>query len=183
MDIQIIINTAAGPRDVAKFVEALQGLGIPSNEPVQIPSPAQQAPTPQPITATFASPVTPQNPQPQYVQPVPAPVQQPKYTPPAPIQQAPAAPQQQLPVTPPVVPPAVSPITPPPVTTPAPTTAPTYQLQDLMRAGADVASISPDHRAKVLALIQSFGAQAVNQIPKERFAEYAAGLRGLGAKL
>ena len=178
MDIQIIINTAAGPRDVAKFVEALQGLGTPSTDQ---PKPVYDVTFPDP-TPIIPTPVQQVQPQPQYAQPVPAPVQQPMYTPPAPIQQAPVAPQQ-LPVTPPVAPPAVSPATPPPVTTPAPTTAPTYQLQDLMRAGADVASISPDHRAKVLALIQSFGAQAVNQIPKERFAEYAAGLRGLGAKL
>lgn len=189
MDIQIIISTAAGPQEVAKFIEALKGLGTPSNESVPVSAPTQPTPTTQPITATFAAPVTPQNPQPPtYITagapPREAPAQTPVAPPPAPVQQQYAAPTYY----PPQAPVAASQPqqAPPPAPVPqqgAPTTPPVYKLEDLMRAGAEVASVSAANREKVLALIASFGAQAVNQIPEARYGEYAAGLRGLGARL
>ena len=94
---------------------------------------------------------------------------------PLPVQAAPVGypPAAQAPATPAGIPPAGA----------VPTAAPTYQIQDLMRAGSEIASISPANREKVLGAIHAFGAQTVNQIPTEHYAAYAAKLRELGAKI
>jgi hypothetical protein len=75
-------------------------------------------------------------------------------------------------------PPAPPPMTPPPT---IPTSAPTYALDDLMRAGSALADAGK--REAVVALIGEFGAASMLQVPPERYGEFAARLRGLGAQL
>lgn len=125
---------------------------------------------------------------------------------PAPAGQAvPAAPQQvqaaptQAPATPsaPVAPPSAgNPVTPvetvsastapaaptqpaPVAPTAAPTTAPQYDFSQL--ASATMQLQQAGHN--IFEIFQQFGITALNQLPKERYAEYAAVLRQRGAKI
>lgn len=69
---------------------------------------------------------------------------------------------------------------PPPVTT-APTAAPQYTLEQLTKAGADLAQAGK--MGQLLALLTQYGVQAVTQIPPEQYGAFATALRGLGAAL
>lgn len=64
---------------------------------------------------------------------------------------------------------------------PAPTAAPTYTMDQIAKAGAELAQQGrlPD----LLALLQQFGVQAVTQIPEAQYGAFATALRGLGAQL
>lgn len=160
MEIQIVIKAPELSLAINRLADAL------AYKPVQT-APAQVVPTAS-ANPVAGIPVT-ENP----AAPVQAPMQPPTATTPAPVPQQQPAPAYNPPV-------AVS--QPAPVQQ-APTSVPVYQLPDLMRAASDVAGTGPEKRQQVLALINSFGAQAMNQIPPERYGEFAAALRGLGAKL
>ena len=169
MDIQIIINTAVGPQEVAKFVEALKWLGSPVEVPVQQPA-VQPVAAPVPITATFAA--------------VQAPVQQPVpvITPPAPVQQqqpAPAYIPPQVPVAPTT---SAAPQTQPPAA--VPTAAPEYTHEQIGRAVAAFIDKAPANREKVLSALNGLGCQSITQLdtPAKR-GTYVNALRILGVQI
>lgn len=62
-----------------------------------------------------------------------------------------------------------------------PSTAPSYTLDDLMRAGSSLADAGK--REAVLQLIAQFGVPALAQLQPDRYGDFAAALRGLGAQL
>lgn len=68
----------------------------------------------------------------------------------------------------------------PPVTT-APTAAPQYTLEQLTKAGADLAQAGK--MDQLLALLTQYGVQAVTQLPPAQYGAFATALRGLGAAL
>lgn len=186
MDIQIIINTAAGPQEVAKFVEALQGLGTPSIEPVKTPSPFQPVPmNPQPLAAPMVAPITPQNPQPPtFTTASTPPWEAPAQTPIAPA----PSPAQQLYAPPPYYPPQ-APVsapqpqqTPPPA--PVPTSVPDFSHEQLGRAIAAFIDKASGNREKAMACMQAQGVQAISQLAtKEQRAAFANALRQLGVQI
>lgn len=128
----------------------------------------------------------------------PAPVQQ-QYQPAAPVNPTPA-PQPTAPVMPvaaaPIAPtpPNASTMAPPaapasayPASTampvnPAPVaTAPAYAMEDLARAASQL--MDAGKQQDLLGLLAQFGVQALTQLPKERYGEFATTLRQMGAKL
>jgi len=58
---------------------------------------------------------------------------------------------------------------------------PQYDIEMLGRAAAPLAAAGK--RPELFALLQSFGVQTLNALPKERYGEMAIALRGLGAKI
>lgn len=100
-------------------------------------------------------------------------------------QQAPVP--QQLPpaYSAPQTAPIQQPVTPPvqaPVQQQAPVqTPPTYNIAQLQQACAPL--IDAGKQPDIVNLINSFGVQALTQIPPERLGEFATALRGLGAQI
>ena len=108
---------------------------------------------------------------------------------PAPNILTPDAPRPTMPA------PAPVPIAPPaapgsPVTAPAPspaapavpvTTAPSYTLDQIAKAGASL--VDAGKMEPLLALLSRYGVQAVTQIAPEHYGAFAAELRALGAQI
>lgn len=95
--------------------------------------------------------------------------------------QAPAAPAPTAPAEPPAaapVAPAAAP-QPAPVTPTAPTSVPEYDFNQLATATMQLQQAGHN----IFELFQQFSIQALNQLPKERYGEYAAALRQRGAKI
>lgn len=112
--------------------------------------------------AVPAAPVAPVNPTSASVPPVnPAPT---------PAVVAPVAGPQ---VTPPGNAPAVAPVA----------AAPTYTMEQIGKAGADLVSQDAAKMPELLALLQKYGVQAITQLKPEQLGAFATELRGLGAKL
>ena len=112
---------------------------------------------------------------------------------PQPTVQAPAAPQPiKEPKTTPVAPQA-APITPPTAQAPAPapvaapTTAPvagpTYTIQDLAVAGANLVRENPAVHPQLMGLLGQFGVQAVTDLKPDQLGPFANAMRQMGAKL
>ena len=120
---------------------------------------SQDTPTP---VAPVATPVTPPPASVVPTQPTPAPVATPT---PAP---APVAPAQTAAPTNPA--PAV------PVTT-----APTYTLDQIAKAGASL--VDAGKMEQLLALLAKYGVQAVTQLQPDQYGVFATELRTLGAQL
>lgn len=107
---------------------------------------------------------------------------------PAPVpMQSPTAYQTPAPPTAPTAFGAV-PTAPAPVQTyqPVPAGAPTapppqYDVEMLGRAAAPLAAAGK--RQELYNLLQSFGVQSINELPRERYGEMAIALRGLGAQI
>lgn len=112
-----------------------------------------------------------------------------------------AAPSFQIPTTPPV---AQAPITPaaqpqaaavptvpapvptapaaaPQAPTTVPTTAPTYTMEQLGVAAGPI--VDAGRGPELTAWLQQHGAQALTQLPKEMYGEFATFLRSLGARI
>lgn len=106
--------------------------------------------------------------------------------------------EKAVPVAPPVAPPVqpVAPVTPAtpvmtpqpvvPIQTPAapaavPTAATTYTQDEIQRAA--VTLMDAGKQDELLMLLTSFGVEAVPQIPKERYGEFATALRQMGAQI
>ena len=109
-----------------------------------------------------------------------APVAQPaaahSITPPAPAAQPPAQPVPAAPAAPtPVQPPAQQ------AQTAVPTTAPTYTLEDLGRAGVAAQEMGKD--AEVRALVASFGVSTLQELPETQYGAFAMALRSMGAPI
>lgn len=89
---------------------------------------------------------------------------------------------QTAPVQQPVAPPVQVPVQTPPVQQQAPVqTPPTYNIAQLQQACAPL--IDAGKQPDIVNLINSFGVQALTQIPPERLGEFATALRGLGAQI
>ena len=72
--------------------------------------------------------------------------------------------------------------TPAPVPT-VPISAKTYTLEELARAGADLAQAQADKVPALVALLQQCGATQIADVKPERYNDLAHGLIELGAKL
>ena len=132
----------------------------------QMPAPAPAAPiappaAPQPPVAVPQGNVTPPVAAPRAPPPPPGPPQAP----------GPAAP-----------PPAPPPPPPPPAGPPgALTTAPTYTLDQIAKAGASL--VDAGKMEPLLALLSRYGVQAVTQLAPEHYGAFATELRALGAQI
>jgi hypothetical protein len=94
---------------------------------------------------------------------------------PFPVQTSQPAPAMEPPVAAPAAPePAPAAIVP---TKPAPA----YTYDDLAHAAAPL--MDAGKTPELQALLRSFGVQALTQLPKERYGEFATSLRGMGARL
>jgi len=85
----------------------------------------------------------------------------------------------------PVPPSAVPPVAPPaaPVTGPAPTAAPSYTMEQVSKAGADLLALNPAKMPELMDLLQQFGVPAISELKAEQMGPFATALRGLGAQL
>lgn len=61
--------------------------------------------------------------------------------------------------------------------------APAYTAEQLAHAGADFVMRNPARAGEAQQLLARFGVQAVTDLPKERYGEFATALRGLGAQI
>lgn len=81
------------------------------------------------------------------------------------------------------VPPVVN-QSPTPIPPVVPTSAPTYTFEELARAGANLASTSPEKRTEIVSLLNNhFKITALNELKPEQYGEYAAALRSMGASI
>lgn len=62
-----------------------------------------------------------------------------------------------------------------------PTATHVYTLEQLAVAATPLIDAGRQH--ELVALLAQFGVQALTQLPKERYGEFATALRGLGAKI
>lgn len=114
------------------------------------------------------------------------------------VQPVSTAPAQETPVqavveaptaTPPAAPVAAAPTAATPIPAPAeapapaPAQAPTkvYTFDDITAAGSQL--LEQGRMPQLMELLKGYGVQAVTQLKPEQYADVAAGLRGLGAKI
>lgn len=109
--------------------------------------------------------------------PQPEAVTAPQPTAPTPAPQPAVIPQTAAPTAPSA--PAPSLVTP---TVPV-TEAPKYSIDDIARAGAELAQQGPDKIAALTGLLQQFGLQAVTQLRTEQMGPFVLALRGMGARI
>lgn len=97
---------------------------------------------------------------------------------PVPSAQAPVHPQPpvQAPAAPTVPAPAAVPTT-------APVTGPSYTVQDLAVAGANLIQENPSAHPQLMGLLGQFGVQAVTDLKPEQLGSFANAMRQMGAKL
>ena len=86
-----------------------------------------------------------------------------------------AAPAQQPPASVPVAQTAV------PVQSAVPTSAVSYTLDDLARAGMTL--MDSGRQADLQGLLKTFGVEALPALPKEQYGAFATALRGMGAQI
>lgn len=154
------INCLAGHCHAKHAAGAAAPAGIPSTQPVNPPAAQQAAPMMPPQTAQQAVPMAhPVNP--------PAGQQAVHMMPPQTANQLPAQPGQAGSVGQPVV----------------PTTANVqgYTIEQLQVAAAGL--MSAGKGPQVMGILQQFGIQAMTELPKERYGEFATMLRGVGAQI
>lgn len=133
--------------------------------------PSTPAPNPAPTTAAPIAPA----PIPAPVAPVPSVNPTPAASPSAPY---PGYVPGVLPQT--AVPTAVPNFT-PAIPAMAPTAVPTYTMDQIAKAGAELAQAGK--MPQLLGLLQQFGIQAINMLPEAQYGAFAMALRGLGAQL
>lgn len=106
---------------------------------------------------------------------------------PAPVQTAPTPATVAAPASAPapVPTPAAPPVTPmPTAAAPAPAvpvTAPTYTLDQIAKAGANL--VDAGKMEQLLALLTKYGVQAVTQLTPDQYGAFATELRALGAQI
>lgn len=100
---------------------------------------------------------------------------------PAPVQTAPTPAPVAAPAPAPT--PAAPPVTPmPTAAAPAvPVTAPTYTLDQIAKAGANL--VDAGKMEQLLALLTKYGVQAVTQLTPDQYGAFATELRALGAQI
>lgn len=95
------------------------------------------------------------------------------------------APVQTVPTPAPAPTPAAPPVTPmPTAAAPAPAvpvTAPTYTLDQIAKAGANL--VDAGKMEQLLALLTKYGVQAVTQLTPDQYGAFATELRALGAQI
>lgn len=62
-------------------------------------------------------------------------------------------------------------------------TAPTFSIQQIAKAGADLFTNRPELRPQVNALLSQFGLQSVTDLKPDQYGAFATALRGLGANI
>ena len=130
-------------------------------------APSVPVPPPMPAQVAAAAPTA-------HPAPAPAPVAAPVAPAPAPVAAAPVSgPQATLPGSTPAAAPIAAPVAP----------APTYTVEQIGKAGADLATQAPGKMPELLALLQKYGARAITELKPEQLGAFATELRGLGAKL
>lgn len=76
-----------------------------------------------------------------------------------------------------------------PVTPPVPPTAvplaqaPSFTLEQVGKAGADLITQNPGKMPELMALLSQFGIQTVQQLKTDQLGAFATALRGMGAKI
>ncbi len=162
MNIALTIN-ADTPEELTFAIKGMAAQ-YQSCTPVSAPAVPMQNPTPAPA-------VTPANTVPQGAPSMPV-TTGPALTPMPPVgQRAPTISQPHAPVAPP---PATNPAVPL-------ASAPTYSLDQIAKAGAELAQAGKIN--DLLSLLQQYGVQAVTQLKPEQIGSFATALRGLGAQL
>lgn len=142
--------------EVPDLAAAIEKLAVALNNSTVIEKPCTQgAPAPAEVSVPNPAPVATQAPV-APVAPTPAPVA------PAPAP-APAAPVQAVPA------PAV------------PVTAPTYTLDQIAKAGANL--VDAGKMEQLLGLLTKYGVQAVTQLMPDQYGAFATELRALGAQI
>lgn len=101
------------------------------------------------------------------------------HAPSVPVDVAPAAPAPVAPVAPAA--PEASAVTVAPAVPLA--SAPTFNIQQIAKAGADLFTARPELRPQVTALLTSYGIQSVTDLRPEHYGAFATALRGLGAAI
>ena len=151
---------AAVLKAIDKLTTALEKNAVNISVSQDTPAPVAPVATPAPVSPVTVPPasVVP-------TQPTPAPVATPT---PAPAPAAHAAPAQ-----------TVAPTNPAP-TVPV-TTAPTYTLDQIAKAGASL--VDAGKMEQLLALLAKYGVQAVTQLQPDQYGVFATELRTLGAQL
>jgi len=109
----------------------------------------------------------------------------PAAVPPAPVQPASvAAPVNPAPVAAPVAPTPVTAQATAPYTSTAPVApAPTFTVEQISKAGADLIGANSAKMPQLLGLLQQFGVQAITELKPDQLGPFATALRGLGAKI
>lgn len=97
-----------------------------------------------------------------------------------------APPAPAAPMAPPIQ--MTAPIQAPPPVTPAPVVAPTapapsFTLEQVGKAGADLITADPTKMSGLLALLKQFDAPSVQHLKPDQLGAFATALRGLGAKI
>ncbi|MCW2277758.1 hypothetical protein [Heliophilum fasciatum] len=200
MQIQVNVNI-----DAPALAAAIQALANAIGQPGTLPSPAQAQTA---ATKTVQPPAgwptqVAQAPASSPVEmgmgvgleiPFPATTQPMQLVATAPVQSAPVAPvaspapaQVPIPQAPMQTPQAASqsaPMAHPtsmPQPAPVPTSTPSYTMDHLAVAGTQL--VDAGRQPELISLLNRFGVQALTQLPKERYGEFATALRTLGAKI
>ena len=147
--------------DIALLAQAMMGQpAAPAPAPIPASAPAPVAPA--------SAPMPPQPPVNPTLSPQAAPIPYPTtattaspMTAPAP---APSAPAPSNPVVPGTEPPK-------------------FSIDDIARAGAELAQQGPDKITALTGLLQQFGLQAVTQLRPDQMGPFVLALRGLGARI
>lgn len=104
---------------------------------------------------------------------------------PAPVQTAPTPVPVAAPASAPAPAPAAPPVAPTPTaaapTSAVPVTAPTYTLDQIAKAGANL--VDAGKMEQLLALLTKYGVQAVTQLTPDQYGAFATELRALGAQI
>ncbi len=74
-------------------------------------------------------------------------------------------------------------VTAPPPIQPPVAPPPAYTLEQICRAGADLAAANPGMMPALMALMQRYGVEKVTDLKPEQLGPFATELRGLGAKI
>lgn len=156
MQITINVNAPELAQAIQTLAASLQAVQAPPQQSISVESLAPIRP-PAPVTDQVAAPTSTAPVSQSTAQQ--APVSQ-AATPAQPTQSAQQAPTQQAPAA-------------------APTSAPTYDFNQIASATMQL----QDAGHNIFELLSQFGIQALNQLPKERYGEYANALRERGAKL
>lgn len=61
--------------------------------------------------------------------------------------------------------------------------APTYTMEQIAKAGAELLSKDPNMRDQLMALLAQHGVQSVTELSPAQYGAYATALRGMGAKI
>lgn len=71
----------------------------------------------------------------------------------------------------------------PPVTNVPLAQAPTFTLEQISKAGADLVTVQPAKMQELMGLMAQFGVQTVNALKPDQLGAFATALRGMGAQI